>query len=90
MRALLDVNVLIALLDGGHAQHRIALGGFVANAKSGWAACPLTPSGFLRILSVTRAYPRPLPMLTVVECLRRFTAESVHQVWPDDLSVLDD
>lgn len=88
MRALLDVNVLIALLDSGHAQHRIALNWFVEHAESGWASCPLTQNGCLRILAQPR-YPRPLPMRAVAERLGRFTDEAVHAFWPDGLSVLN-
>jgi predicted nucleic acid-binding protein len=35
MRALLDVNVLIALLDADHSLHAPALSGFAGNAKAG-------------------------------------------------------
>ena len=51
MRALLDVNVLIALLDAGHASHSAALRWFSANAAAGWASCPITQNGCVRILS---------------------------------------
>ena len=42
MRALLDVNVLIALLDPDHVHHRSATGWLVQNLHLGWASCPLT------------------------------------------------
>jgi predicted nucleic acid-binding protein len=41
MRALLDVNVLIALLDGAHVHHVAATGWLHANVANGWASCPL-------------------------------------------------
>ena len=44
MRALLDVNVLIALLDADHSLHA-ATRWFAANAKEGWASCPITQNG---------------------------------------------
>lgn len=88
MRALLDINVLIALLDGGHSHHARALDWFLAHAESGWASCPLTQNGCLRILSHP-GYPRPLPLLAVAERLRTFTAGPAHQFWPDSLSSLD-
>ncbi|MBP8803378.1 MAG: TA system VapC family ribonuclease toxin [Xanthomonadales bacterium] len=88
MRALLDINVLIALLDGGHSHHPQALAWFLANAGSGWASCPLTQNGCVRILSQP-GYARPLPLLAVADRLRTFTASPAHQFWPDDLSMLD-
>jgi predicted nucleic acid-binding protein len=36
MRALLDVNVLIALLDPDHSLHARATGWFASHARSGW------------------------------------------------------
>lgn len=88
MRALLDINVLIALLDGGHSFHARALEWFLAHAGAGWASCPLTQNGCLRILSQP-GYARPLPLLAVAGRLRTFTAARAHQFWPDSLSVLD-
>lgn len=45
MRALLDVNVLIALLDAGHVHH-VAAGDWLAtHIAQGWASCPLTQNG---------------------------------------------
>ena len=37
MRALLDINVLIALLDGGHQNHNDARMWFLCNVGTGWA-----------------------------------------------------
>ena len=88
MRALLDINVLVALLDGGHSHHARALDWFLAHAGTGWASCPLTQNGCLRILSQP-GYARPLPLLAVAERMRTFTAAPVHEFWPDSPSVLD-
>jgi hypothetical protein len=54
--ALLDVNVLIALLDQRHVQHEQAHGWFAAAQANGWATCPLTQNAVLRILGQPR-YP---------------------------------
>lgn len=51
LRALLDVNVLIALLDAAHQHHRLAWDWLDANIEFGWASCPLTQNGYLRIVS---------------------------------------
>jgi len=92
MRALLDVNVLIALLDAGHVHHAVAtrwLGDHLSDsAGAGWASCPLTQNGCLRMLA-NRAYPRPQPVAAVATRLAEATTTPHHAFWPDDLSVLE-
>ena len=87
MRALLDVNVLVALLDGGHLHHAIATAWLSANAASGWASCPLTQNGCLRILSLN-SYPNAQPTAVVAERLARAAAGELHVFWPDSVSLL--
>lgn len=60
MVALLDVNVLIALLDEGHMHHAAATRWLSDHLGAGWASCPLTQNGCIRILSQT-AYPNRAP-----------------------------
>lgn len=88
MRALLDVNVLIALLDAGHVHHAAAGAWLHANVEQGWASCPLTQNGCLRILS-TEAYPRRQPVAAVAARLLEATQTQYHEFWPDAVSVLD-
>lgn len=88
MRALLDVNVLIALLDADHVSHAKAMEWFGAEAGKGWASCPLTQNGCVRIMSHP-GYPSPLPVAAVVRRLRMATDTSQHEFWPDALSILD-
>jgi hypothetical protein len=88
MRALLDVNVLIALLDADHASHGSATRWIAENGRDGWASCPITENGCIRIMSHP-AYPNPLPVRAVVERLAAATAHSLHEFWPDDVSILD-
>jgi uncharacterized protein len=88
MRALLDINVLIALLDADHVHHARARDWLRAHAADGWASCPLTQNGCVRIMSQP-AYPNALPTRAVVERLSRATRHPQHQFWPDDVSLLD-
>jgi toxin-antitoxin system PIN domain toxin len=88
MRALLDVNVLIALLDAGHVHHTAASQWLHVNIGNGWASCPLTQNDTLRILS-TDAYPRPQPVAAVAARLAEATGMQHHEFWPDEISVLD-
>jgi uncharacterized protein len=88
MRALLDVNVLVALLDAGHLHHRAATDWLARNTAAGWASCPLTQNGCLRILSFP-AYLNPQPTAVVAERLSIAAADRSHEFWPDSLSLLD-
>ncbi len=88
MVALLDVNVLIALLDVDHIHHRQATAWFSAYASNGWASCPITENGCIRVMSQT-GYPNPLPTAAVVERLGQATRHRRHRFWPDDISLLD-
>ena len=88
MRALLDVNVLIALLDADHSSHAAATRWFATNAKEGWASCPITQNGCVRVMSHA-SYPNSLPVRAIVERLAEATANASHAFWPDDVSILD-
>ena len=88
MRALLDVNVLIALLDEDHVHHAAASQWLSANLAAGWASCPITQKGCVRILSQS-GYPNPLPAPQVIERLREAAGTAHHTFWPDDVSLLD-
>lgn len=89
MRALLDINVLIALLDQDHAMHSQALRWFAAGAaQRGWASCPITQNGCVRIMAHP-SYPNPLKAGAVMERLGAAIATDQHEFWPDDLSLLD-
>ena len=88
MRALLDVNVLVALLDAGHLHHAEATHWLALHAKLGWASCPLTQNGCLRILSLG-SYPNVQPTAVVAERLARAMAAGSHVFWPDSVSLLE-
>ena len=88
MRALLDVNVLIALLDADHSLHERATKWFTGHAKSGWASCPITQNGCARIMS-SPGYPNPLPVHAIIQRLAEAAAGEFHEFWPDDVSLLD-
>jgi toxin-antitoxin system PIN domain toxin len=85
--ALLDVNVLIALFDPGHVHHEPAHDWFADNAARGWATCPVTEAGFIRVLSALGS-PTLRPA-TLVDHLRRFCASGAHEFWPGTISLTD-
>lgn len=88
MRALLDVNVLIALLDAGHIHHLLATSWLVREIRHGWASCPITQNGCVRIMSQP-AYPGALSAAEVAERLAEASTSTDHVFWPADVSLLD-
>lgn len=89
MIALLDVNVLVALFDPVHAHHEAAHKWFASNRRSGWATCPLTENGLVRIIS-NSSYPgRRTRVQDALERLTRFRDSGDHTFWPDSLTLCD-
>ncbi len=64
--ALLDVNALVALAWDSHVHHAAVRAWFAAKSADGWATCPVTESGFVRVSS----NPRVLPSFISVEAAR--------------------
>ena len=89
MRALLDVKVLIALLDSDHISHGSAMAWISDHATDGWASCPITENGCVRIMSHP-GYPNAHSVTDIVERLRAATAHVAHGFWPDNQSLLDE
>ncbi|MQA26915.1 MAG: PIN domain-containing protein [Micromonosporaceae bacterium] len=89
MRALLDINVLLALLDSDHVDHKRARDWIDAEIAHGWASCPITENGFVRIISQPR-YPSPVSPSQALDRLARATRTDHHEFWPCSVSVLDE
>jgi uncharacterized protein len=89
MRALFDVNVLVAMFDAQHLHHTRALHWWSQNRTHGWSTCPLTQNGFLRVVSQP-SYPFPVSIADAFENLRSNTQTDEHAFWPDDVSLLDE
>ena len=90
MRALLDVNVLIALFDQNHVFNDRAHAWLEAHADKGIATCPLTENGLVRILSHPK-YSQQF-QLTPTEIIRRlqnFLKAQDHAFWADNVSIAD-
>lgn len=89
MTALLDVNVLVALAWPNHVHHHPATAWFQATHRSGWATCPVTQSGFIRVSSNRRVIPDARPLSETVAVLRAMTAMEGHTFWTDDVALTD-
>lgn len=88
--ALLDVNVLVALFDADHVHHDLAHDWFADHLAQGWATCPVTESGFVRVVA-NPAYGSPLTGApAIVDLLRQFCRSRHHRFWPDSVSLLDE
>ena len=88
IKSLLDVNVLIALLDADHSMHRRTTQWFGSDAGNGWASCPITQNGCLRIMSHP-GYPNSVAVNEIMQRLREACLNTVHEFWPDEISMLD-
>lgn len=88
MRALFDVNVLIALLDRDDVGHTAATTWLAAQLKHGWASCPITENGTARIMA-SPGYTNPLPVAAILQRLAAAKATEHHRFWPDDVSLTD-
>lgn len=88
-RALLDINVLIALLDQSHLLHRPATRWLERHLEHGWATCPLTENGVVRIMAQP-AYPNPQPAALVAARLAEACQHSSHAFWPEPISLLQE
>ena len=87
-RALLDVNVLLALLDSDHVDHQRAQAWAEKGLADGWASCAVTENGFVRIISQPR-YPSPVPPSEAIKLLARARDGGSHDFWTCEISLLD-
>lgn len=90
MRALLDVNVWVALFDDAH-QFSDRANAFIEARDTKIATCPLVENGVIRVMSLPSYSQRGgLPIQVVRERLREACAALDHEFWADDISLRDD
>ena len=66
--------------------HAAAHRWFRAKRDGGWATCPLTESGFVRVSSNRRAIPEACRPSEAIALLRRIRDLPRHVFWADDIS----
>jgi toxin-antitoxin system PIN domain toxin len=90
MRALFDVNFLIALFDPDHEFHEAAHHWWQLHQQKGWASCPMTENGLIRVLS-SPGYSKKtrFSCSQVLQDLNFFVSGTNHEFWPDDVSLRD-
>lgn len=89
MRALFDVNALLASIDKEHTFHPAVRAWWMANKAGGWATCAITQNGFARIMSQPN-YSSPVQTMDAIQLLAMGLEEAGHEFWPDDISLADD
>lgn len=80
--SLLDVNVLLALAWPTHIHHMTAHKWLAERQGEGWATCPLTQLGFVRLAMQPAVVKVPILFGDVMEALARMTAHGGHRFWP--------
>ncbi len=86
---LLDVNALVALAWDSHVHHAAMRAWFAANGAAGWATCPVTESGFVRVSSNPIVLPSALGVTAARQVLSALRAHAGHRFVTDDVSASD-
>jgi uncharacterized protein len=89
MRALLDVNILIALFTPNHVHALRAHSWWRENETPGWATCPVTQNGFVRITSQA-LFPYSSTTAAALAKLKDAMVRTRHEFWADSISIADE
>ena len=87
--SLLVTIVLIVLLDQCHLLHQPATLWLEGQLAHGWATCPITENGVVRIM-VQPAYPNAQPAALVAARLAEACSHASHAFWPEPISLLQE
>ncbi len=79
----------MALAWPNHVHHSRALHWFAANREEGWATCPVTESGFVRVSSNVRVIPDARTPAQAIHLFRQIRLQPGHTFWDDDVSPVD-
>jgi uncharacterized protein len=86
-----DISVLVALHDSTHHGHAVTDQWFASEGRFGWATCPLTQNGFVRVAS----QPSVPNMLATTQQAMKYLCDliqdnrNVHHFWADTVSLFD-
>ena len=87
MTRLLDVNVLIALTWPNHVHHHAAKSWFAGVRGNGWATCPMTEAGFVRVSCNPSAVGQSVTVLDAISLLDRLRRLESHAFWAMEHSI---
>jgi len=85
--ALLDLNILTALLWPAHEHHGVAHQWFGHRARARWATCPFTQLGFVRLVTNPAFSRDALSPTDAVDLLAENLKHQQHEFWADGLPV---
>ena len=88
--ALLDVNVLVALFDPVHKNHEEAHQWFGRYKRLGWATCPVTINGCVRVLSNEAYRTVKATPAEVIRRLRNLCSNADHHFWSGSVAMTDE
>ena len=88
--ALVDVNVLVALLDPAHVHFDAAHEWLSSLRGDPWATCPIVINGCIRVLARPGYADRPLAPSEASSMLRALCQKPNHEFWPEEVSLLDE
>ena len=86
--ALLDVNLLLALAWPNHIHHDAAHRWFATQRAKGWATCPLTQLGFVRLSSQPSVVKTTVSVSEAIRALEINLSAVEHQWWPLEYGVV--
>jgi hypothetical protein len=86
LTTLLDVNVLMALAWPNHVHHPAAARWFRQHRDDGWATCPSTEAGFVRVSANPTISGGAVTPAAATELLRRLRELGQHRFWADTIS----
>jgi hypothetical protein len=87
---LLDVNALVALAWDSHVHHVPIRRWFRRHARDGWATCPVTEAGFVRVSSNPQVLPSPITVTAARDVLRALRGAGAHRFLFNDVSLTGD
>jgi predicted nucleic acid-binding protein len=76
-RALLDINVLIALLDSDHVDHQRVRGWVDAEIVHGWALCAITDAYLLSLATSNGGRFATLDQSIPIDAVRNASADNL-------------
>ena len=88
--ALLDVNALVALAWDSHVHHVAIRRWFAAEGARGWATCPITESGFVRVSANPAVLPSPVTVELARQVLAALRRTGEHRFVANDVSLTAD
>lgn len=84
---LLDVNVLVALAWSNYVHHPFVSRWFANRVTTGWATCPITQAGFIRMSMNPLVLGSTITSDQAMNVLQQLISDQSHQFLPDDISI---